>query len=897
MDTEDIDDSQDTEDSRKTIKVRLKHLLQKDIDYTYLYDCIKRANLIATNGLFFLRAYILHIIEYNDTHKNKLLEPTIKIKTIRNILTLLNSTDKPRIGKPVKLDRKINPDELAKFIDIFKATTNYKSISDKNINLILDKLYGNLYECIINNITLHFEKHVRKFVDIGFYKKDLDDKGLTKKQLKKIKRQIFDDFMCNTTKCELYNNYKSWIEKYRQIIIPPQFKLSSINTNSKRDTFAYLKCMYNINKYIQTTDQKSNQFFPLRTACYSQYVTIDTSSLIAIFCEKDVNYYSTNSGNVEIQKELWYKYFHLLKNKKIYCRPNGYIFAKKGEQDDQQGAKYTFNYEIQTDGFSVSLNFIPNKEFSKKQETKDRNRKGREKDNKLKKELSVEEYDEYKNKKGKDKEKKEDDEQKIFNEKIKEKKKEFSKLPKEEQDKIKMKNRRKKNGGFDYIDMYLQNDENLKQLKEDFEAGRVLLCDPGQRSPLYMVASNEKCHVPEKNISTNNFGISIWHNKKFMNYTNKTRIKFTKRKEINNLIQKWKNKPVSPHTNYEINLIKLLIDAEIKQKTILSEIKRVSEQLVKSKNEYTSILRHIHSTNRRIEHIQQNICQIVGNITKETHDKKLDKLNNSLKKENDHYEHFNAILVDEIKNELHVKLNIEYYKLLLEKLESNNLLLVDNISVIKYEISCISKSLTEMEKILSKCNSKDCTLNKFLEYVRIKMIYNRKAKIQYNTRILNRYKWYAYINKQRHEDKLLNIIENEFGSNIKIIIGDWSNLGRTKHMSTPNKSLKIKLKERFEVYLIDEYLTSQMHYSEDIKCHKMKVPCPTEQNPELKKKLHAVLTYTKSDSSGCKISGCINRDRNAVLNIERIVAHLLETRKRLPLFKRGKQNQSIIPKG
>jgi hypothetical protein len=84
-----------------------------------------------------------------------------------------------------------------------------------------------------------------------------------------------------------------------------------------------------------------------------------------------------------------------------------------------------------------------------------------------------------------------------------------------------------------------------------------------------------------------------------------------------------------------------------------------------------------------------------------------------------------------------------------------------------------------------------------------------------------------------------------------------------------------------------------MHYKHDVKCENMYVSINPE---ERKKKLHSVLSY-KIDclKSECKSteSGCINRDKNSVLNMERIVKELLNSGKRLQLFRR---DNSISPR-
>ena len=79
----------------------------------------------------------------------------------------------------------------------------------------------------------------------------------------------------------------------------------------------------------------------------------------------------------------------------------------------------------------------------------------------------------------------------------------------------------------------------------------------------------------------------------------------------------------------------------------------------------------------------------------------------------------------------------------------------------------------------------------------------------YQNNKFRQYKWYAFINKKRTEDNMLNKIEKTYTKDSIIIIGDWSIGKQMKNfISTPNLSLKRKLQERFKVYDdIDEYRT------------------------------------------------------------------------------------------
>ena len=349
---------------------------------------------------------------------------------------------------------------------------------------------------------------------------------------------------------------------------------------------------------------------------------------------------------------------------------------------------------------------------------------------------------------------------------------------------------------FPYIEKLLEDENQRRKFQEDFDNGKLILCDPGKRSPLYLMASNSIIHEKKKSINSSNFGISYWNGHKILNYTNSSRLKFTKRKKYGKLIEKWKN-------------------------------------------------------------------------------------------------------------ELHG---------------------ISNISV------------KDLEKELCIYNSKSCYHMEFLWYVKGALELESKVRKEYDTIYLRKLNWYGYLNKEKHENELLNCIANEFGNDIKIIIGDWSGKGSIKYISTPNLSLKRKLSERFKVYLIDEYLTSKIHYKHHIKCDNLSIKINNDTNlvnkklsktrskkKSLKKKLlieaqpisesniiqervesnqnqkvnsetfyykqlHAVLTYKiVIESNGCNIikSDCLNRDKNSVLNMETIVSELLKSGKRPSIFDRS----------
>ena len=196
--------------------------------------------------------------------------------------------------------------------------------------------------------------------------------------------------------------------------------------------------------------------------------------------------------------------------------------------------------------------------------------------------------------------------------------------------------------------------------------------------------------------------------------------------------------------------------------------------------------------------------------------------------------------------------------------------------------------ITDIENSLSKYNSKTCMLDKFKDYIINKNEINDKLFESYYNEKFRQYKWYSYINKSRSENKLLNTINNIFNENsnekLNIVMGDWS-VGKQlrNFISTPMISLKQKLNEQFNVYNIDEYNTSKLHYKTESEGNNLYY---TDKRNKLRK-LHSVLTFKMENNR----KGCINRDINSVKNMRKLFKNWLTTKKWLVNYDRNKSCQ------
>jgi hypothetical protein len=180
--------------------------------------------------------------------------------------------------------------------------------------------------------------------------------------------------------------------------------------------------------------------------------------------------------------------------------------------------------------------------------------------------------------------------------------------------------------------------------------------------------------------------------------------------------------------------------------------------------------------------------------------------------------------------------------------------------------------ITEIEEGLNKYNSKSCNINKFQEYINAKIKANETLVLLYQELKFRQYKWYGYINKKRTEDNMVNKITKKYSKDHIIIIGDWS-IGKQMRnfISTPNLTLKRKLKETFRVYNIDEFRTSCLSHKTEEQCENLYLKF--KKDPKQKdRKIHSILTYQMENNR----KGCINRDKNGCKNIQKVFnSHIL----------------------
>ena len=476
----------------RTLKCSLDQILLFDsnINYAPLASAIDRTNKLVTVCYLFIRLFILYKINKKET-----LVPIRKDTVCMAFKVISNKSVGP---KPTGDNLKIYNEFELFYNQEFGKLINFNKIDRTNLSAVTDICETDIVTNIETNIKCHFISHLRGFVNRMFKQEHSDilykltgtekyeKKAEFARELNKLKLALIN----NNLECD--EKYHIWLKTYRTQILPTDYFISYYR-DIKRTPQKYLPYMAAMNVLLEERGLKQFQFCPLRTDITSKYMPLDTKALIDLTINKNKNKYLKDVE--QCKYEVWSSYFNL----------SDKIFKVKD---------YTFDNAICTDGFSVSIRFLHNShvEIEKKKKLDNRNRVKKAKE--LYKGKTEKQIQTLKDAKIEKQVKRDDDFSKALEEKRKKNKEAFNKLSKEEKDKIELEKKRNRYVEFPYIDELAKDDlEELKKVK------RVYI-DPGKRSLFYMIDD-------EGNI---------------LNYTNKTRIRETKRIKYNKLRENYKKR-------------------------------------------------------------------------------------------------------------------------------------------------------------------------------------------------------------------------------------------------------------------------------------------------------------------------------------------------------------------
>ncbi len=579
----------------KAIKCKFKSIQQTHVDYTKLYSCIHRVNQLTFNGYHLLRYYLLSKFDKMESF------PQINEDLIEKIFTVLAG------HKIVDTQNTNLNSELKTYCDEFLKITHSCYVDPTNLSYMLNVEASKIITSYKNNIILNFHKYLFQWVNElhnvprvkrlskDNYKKltkdeqlkfKLENVNINKKRKEMLKNlsSVKTDLLMSTLKSS--PEYHNFIESVREIL--PPLQENTLMEDVQKFPLKYLKILLTMNRQLEDSKLKIFQALPLRTDLCLKYVSIDTSAIKDIFGEiarekllKDskkiadaqehINHLKATNKNIQeinnLQKqlnalkkstctqhvqpptnqnkmkaklglipevsiltnrEIWEKYFNI----------NLHKFKIK---------RHVFNELIQTDGTSVSIIFAEKDTYRRKKVASEKKTAASAKSRREMKTLTPEEVVKRNN----DKCLMEAQREKIRKEQKKQYVDEFKKLPKEEQEQIKLRHRLKCNE-FNYITDILKDTATSIHLKQQLYRKKICVADPGGKSPLTILGFNGR-----------------------YNYRNRRRIKEIKRKKYARLRQNKLNELcANKGVQYAVNELTKMTSKTTYSKAFMSYTKR-----------------------------------------------------------------------------------------------------------------------------------------------------------------------------------------------------------------------------------------------------------------------------------------------------------------------------------
>lgn len=335
------------------------------------------------------------------------------------------------------------------------------------------------------------------------------------------------------------------------------------------------------------------------------------------------------------------------------------------------------------------------------------------------------------------------------------------------------------------------------------------------------------------------------------------------------------------------------LDEQIEQKTKIKDSRNKNKLYKSLTNEQKIIQTEIDKKNKYREKLPQKKTEKIDHIPIEfpylddLDDKKLDELKNSF-----------LIYVDPGKSNLLMMMGENGKFLRYTNPQKLNETKQKIYAKMKENFTKANESAKQKIEYLSTLNSKSCNFKEFETYVSYKNFANSDVLFKhFNSNIFRKLRWYYFINKKRSIDNLINRIEKTYmkrtfnkkgkknrkiinkkeKSKLKLIYGDWDQKNQLRNfISTPQIGLKRKLAERFEIINFDEFRTSKLHHKTNEICKN-----PKKKNSKGKfQKIHSVLTFQMNTNR----IGYIQRDKNAVLNFQKLTKEYLTNKTRATVF-------------
>ena len=844
------------------IKCNIINILYPDIDYTNFFNKINSVNTFIFNLQHFIRYLLLRLFA-----ENKLNDATA------NFTQFIKDASCVMIDLTGCLGKRSNPPKyLHDFFDDFSKVTGIKQQKLHKFAHIKDSEIVKIETTYTNNIKLHFYKYFNKFINETFKKEVCKkiEKRYSKSELTTLTESKRNEYI------NLLNENKA-IRERQKILLKELYPVkndiitNSLNSDKKYHTFIleirkdlfghtsgdilidvkfhpmkYLESLLKMNRLLEEKQLKLFQPLPLRTDLSNKYLTFTTEAIKQIFMteEEITQNNELNKKRKEINDETKKYILDQIKSKKDYMTElNKNLLKEQVEnriKEDKVWSNYfdlskfkktgfNFGLSMETDGYAVSLIFMNKEAFESKN-----------------KEIVKKSIGKLLPETEKEHNKLLQENKKLEKQKLIENSKKQNEIIKERKNKV------------------AQIKSEIKKTKEDTSGLRIQLTE--LENEIEQLIS-QKAKQPNK----------IKQKQGFKYIEDVLMNDPIGREEI---IKKWDEGKLVNDDPGKKRIGSMLGQKENSYFTYSSGMRRIETK----SNKYGQLRNNTFNNllNEEGNKIMKEICNFSCKSAK------IDVFNKYLE--------WKYKLIKTLREETIEVTQNETGKIINAKLEKTEKVIKVSKKSKKFKKSKKKKkALTKKKLNKQKANKMKregkCNVKQEIPIKKEEVKNKEISKMYYLGEYLNKLKWYGYLNKCRHEARILQKLKEVYGKDAVFVIGDWSQMDGIKGMPTIGIGFKRLLEKEFKVYLIDEYKTSKTYYrlGEGYELKHAK-------NEISEVDIYSVLTCKMKN--GTKVY--VNRDRNAVKNMREITGDYIRQAKegvkkiiRIKAFQREERRSDV----
>lgn len=239
----------------KTIKTSLKSIIKDEKILGKINDLVIKCNSIVIDVYQFIRLYCLHI------YHNKKEIPKLNSKFISYCIKALGKRDNR--GKKSTNNELLN--ELQNFYaNEYQPIFNHQKYDLTGLSFTVPYMCMTVETCLTNNLKEHFIKRLLRFINIfadEYYEsKHGKDKEHNEEYHKNKKKLLWNlkKSILNNVHNEIPIEFKYWFIKYKNKIVPKEFK-KSIAYDCHANPFKYIKYSFFMNEMYEKRNIKTRK--------------------------------------------------------------------------------------------------------------------------------------------------------------------------------------------------------------------------------------------------------------------------------------------------------------------------------------------------------------------------------------------------------------------------------------------------------------------------------------------------------------------------------------------------------------------------------------------------------------------------------------------------------------